>query len=340
MSASARQQDKDGVPLKIRLKAWWHGYDPAEVERLVRAHNRKKREKSARRAAERTSVKDSVNAEDIELPFDPWDDRRAEVAQYIWGEGYCGPGGPEHIISISKLLALSPEQSLLDIGARLGGPARTLAEKFGVWVTGFEDSQRLVDLANDKSHMAGMTKKVTVNHFDPETIDSFERKFDRAFSKEALFTIENKQGLIAAIEQHLKPSGLFLLREFVLADESAFSDPAFKDWRDSETHAARRPFMVTSHGLVESLKAAGFIVRVNEDVTDEYIRLVNQGWVGADKVAESLAQRDDAEELQMTLLSEAEFWSRRVNLMEKGLLRVWRVLGSKRADKPSMLSDW
>jgi len=185
-----------------------------------------------------------------------------------------------------------------------------------------------------------LTKKVTVNHFDPETIDSFERKFDRAFSKEALFTIENKQGLIAAIEQHLKPSGLFLLREFVLADESAFSDPAFKDWRDSETHAARRPFMVTSHGLVESLKAAGFIVRVNEDVTDEYIRLVNQGWVGADKVAESLAQRDDAEELQMTLLSEAEFWSRRVNLMEKGLLRVWRVLGSKRADKPSMLSDW
>lgn len=339
MLANARQQDKDTVPLKIRLKAWWNGYDPAEVERLLRAHNRKKAEKAARKA-EKHGVESSVNAHDIELPFDPWDDRRAEVAQYIWGEGYCGPGGPEHIISISKLLALSPEQSLLDVGARLGGPARTLAEKFGVWVTGFEDSERLVDLANDKSHMAGMMKKVAVSHYDPETIDSFERKFDRAFSKEALFTIENKKGLIETVEQHLKPSGLFLLREFVLADDRAYSDPAFKEWREAEAGQARNPYMATAHGLVEIIKDAGLNVRVNEDVTDEYIRLVNQGWAGADKVAESLAERDDADELLMTLLSEAEFWSRRVRLMEKGLLRVWRVLASKRADKPSMLSDW
>lgn len=339
MPANARQDDKDLVPLKIRLKAWWNGYDPAEVERLLRAHNRKKAEKAARRA-EKRGIDNSVNAHDIELPFDPWDDRRAEVAQYIWGEGYCGPGGPEHIVSISKLLALSPEQSLLDVGARLGGPARTLAEKFGVWVTGFEDSQRLADLANDKSHMAGMAKKVSVNHYDPETIESFERKFDRAFSKEALFTIENKKGLIEAVERHLKPSGLFLLREFVLADDRGFSDPDFKEWRDAEAGQARKPYMVTSHGLAEIIKDAGLNVRVNEDVTDEYVRLVNHGWVGADKVAESLAQRDDADELLMTLLSEAEFWSRRVRLMEMGLLRVWRVLASKRADKPSMLSDW
>ena len=85
------------------------------------------------------------------MPVDLWDAKRVNISQYIWGEGYCGPGGPEHIVSMSKLLALSPKMSMMCLGAGLGGPTRTLADKFGVWVSGYEESEHLVEAGNELS---------------------------------------------------------------------------------------------------------------------------------------------------------------------------------------------
>jgi len=338
MAARTRKKQREALPLKIRMKAWWEGYDPAEVERILRAKGKKTRAARAEPESPR-EPEPGVDPDNIELPFDPWDDNRAEVAQYIWGEGYCGPGGPEYIVSMSKLLSLSPEQSLLEIGSLLGGPARTLADKFGSWVTGYEASPKLAELANEKSHMAGMSKRVHVHQYDPETVQEFERNFDRAFAKEALFTIENKADLLDAVEQHLKPSGLFLITDFVLGSESVYAKESYREWRDAEAKR-RRPYMVTAEQLAEMAKEARFTVRVNEDVSDTYIDLIHKAWAGADKVAEQLAEREDGEDLLKALLHEAEFWSRRVKMLESGDLRLWRLLASKKADKPSMLSDW
>jgi len=339
MMVQSAKNENNSLSLKIRLKAWWEGYDPDEVRAYMRARN-------ARHTPPPEPVKDpapplasDINPDDIELPFDPWDNNRAEIAQYIWGEGYCGPGGPEHIVSMSKLLALSPEQSLLEIGSLLGGPARTLADKFGTWVTGYEASPKLAELAAEKSEMAGLAKKAVIKHYDPEAVKEFDRKFDRAFAKEAMFTIENKGRLLELVEQHLKPSGLFLITDFVLGSESVFGKDGYRDWRDAETQR-RRPFMVTADQLVELCKKAGFTVRVNEDVSDIYIDLINKAWAGADKVAEKIGERDDGEELLKTLLHEAEFWSRRAKMLASGDLRLWRVLASKKSEKPSMMSDW
>lgn len=336
MARSSKDED-DSLPFPVRLKAWWEGYDPDEVRAYMRARNA--RRKSRQVAEEPRQPLPEVNPEDIELPFDPWDDNRAEVAQYIWGEGYCGPGGPEYIISMSKLLALSPEQSLLEIGSLLGGPARTLADKFGVWVTGYESSPKLAELAVEKSEMAGLAKKAKIHHYDPETVEEFNRKFDRAFAKEAFFTIENKARVLYLVEQYLKPSGLFLITDFVIGSEAVFGKESYRDWRDAEIQR-RRPYMVTAEQLAELCKKARFTVRVNEDVTETYLDLVNKAWAGADKVAEKIAKREDGDALLKTLLHEAEFWSHRARMLESGDLRLWRILASKKSEKPSMMSDW
>jgi len=325
----------------LRLKAWWEGYDPDDVLAYLRA--RAPTPPAASNPGPQPSRLEpppsDIDPRDIELPFDPWDNNRAEIAQYIWGEGYCGPGGPEHIVSMSKLLALSPEQSLLEIGSLLGGPARTLADSFGTWVTGYEASPKLAALAAEKSEMAGLAKKAIIHHYDPETVGEFDRKFDRAFAKEALFTIENKARLLDLVEGHLKPSGLFLITDFVLADESVYAKESYREWRDSEAHR-RRPYMVTAEQLAELCKQVRFTVRVNEDVSDVYIDLIRKAWAGADKVAEKIAHRAEGEVLLETLLREAEFWSHRARMLESGDLRLWRILAAKKAEKPSMLSDW
>ncbi len=348
----------------LRLKAWWEGYDPDEYARWVAAREAARHGGAGKTLEESAEPEPDEQAqshageeaqEDApppakedrqpartaspEIPIDPWDDRRAEIAQYIWGEGYCGPGGPEHVISMSKLLALSPKQSLLEIGSNLGGPARTLAQKFGVWVTGYESSPNLVELANEISHRKGLLKKAEVFHYDPNTVTDFERRYDRALAKESLYQVENKAHLLEVVEAHMKPGALFLITDYVLGDESWVATDEYRQWRDREAER-RRPWLATAEDLVSMLKKVRFNIRVNEDVSDHYVDLINESWKGADRVAEKVAAQEDGEALVQTLLHEAEFWSTRVRLLKEGKLRVRRILASKKSEKPAMLSDW
>ncbi|RMF15859.1 MAG: methyltransferase domain-containing protein [Alphaproteobacteria bacterium] len=334
--------------LLLRLKAWWEGYDPDEYARWVAAREAALRAANGKDSPEEVEEPPVVEDEQPEepepsatpeIPIDPWDDRRAEIAQYIWGEGYCGPGGPEHVISMSKLLALSPKQSLLEIGSNLGGPARTLAQKFGVWVTGYESSPNLVELANEISHRKGLLKKAEVFHYDPDTITDFDRRYDRALAKESLYQVENKAHLLEVVEAHMKPGALFLITDYVLGDESWVATDEYREWRDRESER-RRPRLTTAEDIVSMLKKVRFNIRVNEDVSDHYIELINESWKGADRVAEKVATQDDGEALVQTLLREAEFWSTRVRLLRDGKLRVRRILATKKSEKPAMLSDW
>ena len=360
VDASRPSQSATKLPFTLRLKAWWEGYDPVQyaawLERKAGGAAEKQEESGPGPAPEPEPDPESEPESEPEsapvdetatssapadplVPVDPWDKRRTAIAQYIWGEGYCGPGGPEHVISMSKLLALSPKQSLLEIGSNLGGPARTLAQKFGVWVSGYESSATLVEMGNQISYMKGLLKKAEIFHYDPNTIEEFDRRFDRALAKESLYQIENKAHLLTVVERHLKPGSLFLITDYVLADESWVATDEYRDWRDSEAER-RRPYLATTDDLISMLKKVRFNIRVNEDVSEHYIELINESWKGADQVAAKVAEEEDGEELVRTLLREAEFWSRRVRLLKAGRIQVRRILASKKAEKPSMLSDW
>lgn len=327
---ATKQKKPDAkVPLKLRLKAWWEGYDTDEIKKRI---------------SERT-----VESGDDELPLDekpkqvsaealdPWDAKTVDIAQYIWGKGFCGPGGPEYIVSLSKLLALSPEMSMLQIGAGLGGPSRVLVDRFGVWMTGYEESAALVDKGRKLAKMAGLEKKAQLEQYDPEEFDGFERKYDRALSKEALFTIEDKDGMIGKIEDKLKPGGLFLMTEYVIGSDSVLGKDKYKEWVVGERH---HPFPVLSDELVEMLKKNRLQVRVSEDISMQYVEMINQAWAGADEVAAKLAKRDDGTVMIQTLMKEAEFWTRRKKLLETGDLKLWRIVANKKSGGPSMMSDW
>lgn len=335
------EQTEEKIPIALRLKAWWEGYDRGELEAAFLEKYGHKAEESEEKAPEPkpTAVRKCapIASNDRELPFDPWDEQRIEVAQYIWGDGYCGPGGPEHIVSISKLLALTPKMSLVEFGARLGGPARALTEKFGSWVSPYESSEKLVEAGNKLSSMAGLLNRAELVHYDPATISELDRKFDRAFIKDALLYIEDKQKILNLIFEYIKPEGLFLLTEITLGDESASIKPAYADWKENEPSQV---YSILPDELTGMLQEAGFSVRVDEDVTASYIDLISKAWAGADAVVAKLVDQEDGPQLIETLLREAEHWSRRSNLMKSGDLQVRRLLGYKSEQKKRMLSDW
>ena len=99
------------VPMKWRMKAWWEGYDMDDVRSALASGN----------DVEEELQKLSPESDDTPKGDNPealvWDDKRLETAQLIWGEGYCGPGGPEYVASMSKLLGMSPKMSVAVIGA-------------------------------------------------------------------------------------------------------------------------------------------------------------------------------------------------------------------------------
>ncbi|MCG8504230.1 MAG: methyltransferase domain-containing protein [Sphingomonadales bacterium] len=324
------------LTLKTRLKAWWEGYDPEDLGARLHGDAEAEDEPDSPPAEEAPAEDEDALVPDADLPDDPWNKEKIEIAQYIWGDGYCGPGGPEQIIAMSKLLALSPEMSMVEIGAGLGGPARTLVEEFGVWMTGYERSERLVIAGNVLSKMAGMAKKAILEPYDPESPEPFDRKFDRAFAKEALFTIDNKDQILANIYESLKPDCLFLITDYV-AGEQISDGRKLADWVAGERI---RPCLVDAEELAKAVTKAGFAIRVNEDISDQYIELISRAWAGADKVAQKLIHEPNGEGLVTTLLKEAEFWSRRTELLRSGDLRAWRLLAYKKDNTGKTMSDW
>lgn len=312
--------------LGLRLKAWWEGYDADEIQQRLDAQ-------VPDEPAPEAPKEEPVQSDDI----DPWSDEAVDIAQYIWGKGFCGPGGPEYIISLSKLLALSPEMSMMQIGAGLGGPARVLVDRFGVWMTGYEESENLVKKGRELSKMAGLEKKAVLEQYNSEDIEGFDRKFDRALSKEALFTINDKRGVIEKIEDKLKPGGLFLMTEYMIADDSVPGKDRYKEWAVGERH---HPCPIVEDDMVSILKDNRLQVRVSEDITMQYVDMINQAWAGADAVAAKLAKQEDGAKMIQTLMREAEFWTRRKKLLESGDLQLWRIVANKKSTGPNMMSDW
>jgi len=174
--------------MKWRLKAWWEGYDLDDIKaRLARGED----------IEEIANEPEEVTEPESDAPEAMvWDDKRLETAQLIWGEGYCGPGGPDYVTSMSKVLGMSAKMSVAVIGAGLGGPSRVLANEFGAWITGYEQSENLADKGMALSVKAGLESKAPIKHYDPSSDEPFERTFDRAYSKEALYTVEDKPKLL------------------------------------------------------------------------------------------------------------------------------------------------
>lgn len=336
---AASAPSKRPIPFSIRLKAWWEGYDPEHLMPHQDAAT-----------ASTPSRQDHTPPDDIDVALqetplqgvdatsiDPWNEQRIDIAQLIWGRGYCGPGGPEYIIAMSKLLAMTPELSMLHLGAGLGGPARTLAEHFGVWVTGLEPSQSLAQAGNHLSTMAGMIKKAPVQQLDLTQENPLIRRYDRVLVDGYLAQRPNKAEALAMIDAALKPEGLVLITDYFLVDDGSVANADYRDWLQGEP---RQLNLVTAPEFVEAATKAGLGVRVNEDRTEEHIDLIKKAWAGADKLVADLLQQQGQEHLTKIVLKEAELWSKRVKVLTGGQLQFRRILAAKKEKGVKMMSNW
>ncbi len=304
--------EMQSVPLGLRLKAWWHGYDLRAVRRL------------------RSSEGDGHGVSyDASVP--PWERGALRIQQMIWGEGFLIPGGAERVAELVKPLGLDESMSVLEVGCGLGGQARLIAREHGAWVTGIEADRELAEAARLMSEKEGVGKRALVHPFDPETVEFRQRAFDVALSTDALYRIANKDRLLYTVSEALKGRCQILVVDYLRGD--APEDAALTAWAEAERDP---PELWSEREYRTCFNDLKFEVRVCHDVSRHLRQCIVGGFA---RYLDRAARAGVAPDLQAPLVAEVERWTRTVAALDSGSLRAVRLY-AQRAQRESLLSDW
>ncbi len=254
----------------------------------------------------------------------PWSVERMEVVDALWGDGFQFPGGEAETMRLVKPLGLSTATSLLLLGAGSGGPPCCIASDLGVWVTGYESDQDLLNAATDRSLRSGLSRRAQMASWDPES-PSFERGyFHHGLALEPLRDALVEPTL-AALAQALKPGGHLVLLETVADNPLDPTDPLVAAWQQLDGRRLDRlPAEIT---ITRALGRLGFDVRIVEDVSLRHMQQSVAGWREAVRAMEH-AKPNHREAAQ--LIREAELWLLRIRLFRSHALRLvrWHAIGT------------
>jgi cyclopropane fatty-acyl-phospholipid synthase-like methyltransferase len=312
---------KKGITLKARLRAWWEGNDLAATAELEL------------RARERMKRKAAVDKGDAPLvaPLLDWETPRTRIAQVVWGVGYDKPGGEDYVLTSVKPFGLDPSKSVLEFGTGLGGGARTVSKTFNTWVTGYEPDPELSRVGKQISVNAGLDRRADIQRYVTGEFDLKPNSYDCIYSNETLHGFDSKYEILAALQKGLKSKGQLSMTDLVLAPDVAPNDKRLRDMQAG-------PFDLWRPDQYEQrMSELSFDLRINEDITDDYRKMVLQGWANlakGDEVALATAKAHP-----QAVAAELELWTKRLEAIEKGLVRVNRFYAIKKSGA-KMMSDW
>ena len=115
-----------------------------------------------------------------------------DALQFMWGDGFLSPGGPEEVAEMVAGIDLTGKR-VLDVGSGLGGVDILLATKHGAAeVVGIDVEPQLVQSARALISAKGLAERVTFQLVEPGPLPFPDASFDVVFSKDAMVHIEDK----------------------------------------------------------------------------------------------------------------------------------------------------
>lgn len=309
------------VPWRVRLRAWWEGEDAPMPSLTVNGLGG---------PAEPVLSVPTV----IIPPLMPWENEAIRIQQQVWGEGYYKPGGEDHVLGLAKPFGLNPSLTVMEFGSGLGGGTRALANEFGVWVSGIEPTAELAKAGKELSIKAGLEKKADIIRYAPDGFEPKQGSVDCILSSESMYLVEDKPKLLKSFEWALKPRGQVSITDFVRSDDIAENDQRVQGLGlapADPTHFA------SGADYVKWFRELNFDLRVNEDITERYRKMIMDGWVGFTQAGGEKAAH--AKALPDQVVKEVELWSRRVAAMDAGHLKVMRYYAIKLGGT-KLMSNW
>lgn len=161
-------------------------------------------------------------------------------------------------VDLAKLVGLTADTSVLDVGSGVGGPARFLAATFGCTVTGVDLSEPFVEAARYLTERTGQGGQVSFECASAQQLPFDNGRFDAAFLQHVAMNIADRTQLYREIRRVLKRGGRFATYDVVLkGGEPLYPVP----W-------ARTPatsFLLTATATREAIEPVGFRTLTFED---------------------------------------------------------------------------
>jgi phosphoethanolamine N-methyltransferase len=177
-----------------------------------------------------------------------------DALQFVWGDGFLSPGGPEEIRQILNGHDLSG-RNVLDIGSGLGGIDLLLVgEHQAGHVTGIDIDEYLVARANERVRDKGLTDRIAFRIVVPGPLPFPDASFDVVFTKDAMIHIPDKQAIYAETMRVLKPGGRFIGSDWLFG-EGAAEASSIKEWLGDNSMGF---IFTTPNECATALSCAGF----------------------------------------------------------------------------------
>ncbi len=108
---------------------------------------------------------------------------------------------------LAKLVGITADMSVLDVGSGVGGPARYLAATYGCRVTGVDLSEPFVDAARYLTKRTGQSRQVSFQSASALELPFDDGRFDAVLLLHVAMNIADRTQLYREIRRMLKPGG-------------------------------------------------------------------------------------------------------------------------------------
>lgn len=123
--------------------------------------------------------------------------------------------GRSATVALLREAGLRPGERVLDIGAGIGGPARTMARHFGATVTALDPTVRFAELARELNRRCGLEDRITVVQGEAGALPFPDQSFDLVVTQAVWASVEDKDAMFAEACRVLAPGGRMAIFEIV-----------------------------------------------------------------------------------------------------------------------------
>lgn len=304
MSADAGREKEtadEKLPMRARLKLWWEGYELQEKRELVV-----------------TVAEDLPVFDDGPPTVHGWSISRQRSVVTLFGDGMtrCIPDTAKK--KLTNPLGINKTMSVVELGSGLGGFATWVVDQFETYVDCYEEDEDLVEASTNLIKMAGLTRSVKVKKANFENFEPKLKSANVAYTSEALFCVKNKLDCFRRIQGMMKPEGQFMMSDYML-DGKTMDDPDIQKWAAAEPI---KPYLLDVQEIRKLLTTAGFEVSIAENTTAEYKANILKAFA---EYAQRTSSGEKSGHLHDWVLKEGELWTARVQAMETGALKVFRI---------------
>ncbi len=166
-------------------------------------------------------------------------------------------------LEVAARMEIGPGSRVLDIGSGLGGPARTLAERYDCEVVGIDLTAVFCEAATELSRWVVLLGKTRFVQGDATALPFEAASFDAVMTIHTAMNIADKATLYAGAHRVLKPGRIFAVYDILQGEGGEVHYPV--PW-------ARDPaisHLASPHEMRALLTGAGFQIVEEIDSTDE-----------------------------------------------------------------------